>query len=393
MKGTKMLLGCALLAASLVASNAQAQTTLRMTWYSDGNEGEVMTDLLRRFEEQNKDIKVVLDQVPFKAINENLPVQLAAGQGPDLARVADLGGVARYMLDLRPLLKDPAYFETNFGPFLEWMRLPGDTTSIPGYMTQLTVTGPFVNKTLFEQASVADARCEGNLGRVGQGREGRGDESTGAVPGRDRPLGPPLLRPCDHRRARRSSTTRASPRSSTTASRRRAQLVYDWHKNGVMSKELWGSVAGTAYRGANDEFKNAQVVMYVSGSWQISQFDKTIGNAFDWVAVPTPCGPATAPACPAARRWSPSRRPSTRKRSHGSWNISPASQSVGEFYPAHALRARAISALPRRALTTRTPSPQAKAALKVFSERRSNALAGRLQAAGLRASTASSSTR
>ena len=81
-----------------------------MTWYSDGNEGEVMTDLLRRFEEQNKDIKVVLDQVPFKAINENLPVQLAAGQGPDLARVADLGGVARYMLDLRPLLQGPRLF-------------------------------------------------------------------------------------------------------------------------------------------------------------------------------------------------------------------------------------------------------------------------------------------
>ncbi len=114
MKGTKMLLGGALLAASLVVGQAQAETTLRMTWYSDGNEGEVMSDLLRRFEAQNKDIKVVLDQVPFKAINENLPVQLAAGQGPDLARVADLGGVARYMLDLRPHLKDPAYFENEF---------------------------------------------------------------------------------------------------------------------------------------------------------------------------------------------------------------------------------------------------------------------------------------
>src|ERR671913_312943 len=121
MKRTSMLLGCAVLIANLVAGQSEAQTTLRMTWYSDGNEGEVMSDLLRRFEGQNKDIKVVLDQVPFKAINENLPVQLAAGQGPDLARVADLGGVARFMLDLRPHLKNPAYFETNFGPFLEWM--------------------------------------------------------------------------------------------------------------------------------------------------------------------------------------------------------------------------------------------------------------------------------
>ena len=200
MKGTKMLLGCALLAASLVAGNAQAQTTLRMTWYSDGNEGEVMTDLLERFEEQNKDIKVVLDQVPFKAINENLPVQLAAGQGPDIARVADLGGVARYMLDLRPYLKDPAYWETNFGPFLDWMRLPGDTTSIPGFMTQLTVTGPFVNKTLFEQAGVADAGRQGDLGRLGEGREG-----------------------CRRRRSRRRSRSRSTARATASSASRSSQ--------------------------------------------------------------------------------------------------------------------------------------------------------------------------
>ncbi len=34
------------------------------------------------------------------------------------------------------------------------MREPGNTTAIPGFMTQLTVTGPFVNKTLFDQAGV-----------------------------------------------------------------------------------------------------------------------------------------------------------------------------------------------------------------------------------------------
>jgi alpha-1,4-digalacturonate transport system substrate-binding protein len=144
-----------LLLAGLLGGTAEAQTTtLRMAWYSDGNEGEVMADLLKRFEEQNNDIKVVLDQVPFKAVNENLPVQLASGQGPDMARVVDMGGLSRYVLDMRPYLKDPTYWEQNFGQFLPWMRPVGDTRSIPGFMTQLTVTGPFVNKTLFEQAGV-----------------------------------------------------------------------------------------------------------------------------------------------------------------------------------------------------------------------------------------------
>ena len=66
----------------------------------------------------------------------NLPVQLASGQGPDMARVVDMGGLSRYALDMRPYLKDPAYWEKNFGPFLAWMRPAGETKSIPGFMTQ-----------------------------------------------------------------------------------------------------------------------------------------------------------------------------------------------------------------------------------------------------------------
>ena len=99
----------ALLAATAICGSAAAQTTtVRMTWYSDGNEGEVIADLLKRFEAQNQDIKVVIDQVPFKAINETLPVQLASGQGPAMARIVDMGGLSRFALDLRPYLKDPA---------------------------------------------------------------------------------------------------------------------------------------------------------------------------------------------------------------------------------------------------------------------------------------------
>ena len=53
-----------------------------MTWYNDGIEGEVMRGILDKFEADNPDIKVTLDVVPYKAILESLPVQLAAGEGP-----------------------------------------------------------------------------------------------------------------------------------------------------------------------------------------------------------------------------------------------------------------------------------------------------------------------
>ena len=136
----------------LLAGNAFAETELRMTWYNDGIEGEVMQGLLDKFEAANPDIKVTLDVVPYKAILESLPVQLAAGEGPDLARVTDLGGLSQYYLDLTPHISDPGYWKENFGPFLKWLDPNGE--AISGFMTQLTVTGPYVNKTLFEQAGV-----------------------------------------------------------------------------------------------------------------------------------------------------------------------------------------------------------------------------------------------
>jgi alpha-1,4-digalacturonate transport system substrate-binding protein len=74
--------------------------------------------------------------------------------------------------------------------------------------------------------------------------------------------------------------------------------LYDWHQDGTMSKELWGSVSGSTYLGANEDFANAQVVMYMSGSWQIPQFADKIGDAFDWWAVPAPCGAAACTGMP-----------------------------------------------------------------------------------------------
>jgi alpha-1,4-digalacturonate transport system substrate-binding protein len=138
---------------SLAVGTASAGE-IRVACYSDGNECEVTQDLAKRFEVQNSDVKVVVDKVPYKAILEQLPVQLAAGEGPDIARVTDLGGLSKYYLDITPYVKDPKYWETSFGKTLGWMRpSPGDK-GLYGMMTQLTVTGPYVNKTLFEQANV-----------------------------------------------------------------------------------------------------------------------------------------------------------------------------------------------------------------------------------------------
>ncbi|GLR83380.1 ABC transporter substrate-binding protein [Bradyrhizobium iriomotense] len=360
------VLAACFLAGSSGGRGAEAQTVLRMTWYSDGNEGEVMADLLRRFEDKNRDIHVVLDQVPFKAINENLPVQLASGQGPDIARVSDMGGLARHMLDLRPYLKNADYWEANYGPFLQWMRVPGDTSSIPGFMTQLTVTGPFVNKTLFEQAGVAMPGPKSSWEDWAKAAKEVADKVQAPFPiAFDR---------SGHRFFGLAISEGAAvfdgkgqPAVVDDGFKRAAKLIYDWHNSGVMSKELWGSVAGATYRGANEEFKNAQVVMYESGSWQISQFDKTIGTAFDWVAVPTPCGPANCSGMPGGAALVGIKSTKHPEQVARVLDYLASEDVIAEFY-ARSLFVPGHLGLARKGLDYKDASPVANAALKVFSD-------------------------
>lgn len=185
----------------------------------------------------------------------------------------------------------------GFGPFLKWLRLPDDTSSIPGFMTQLTVTGPFINKTLFEQAEVTPP-----------GDGATWDDWAAASSEVAQKLDIPIPLAFDRSGHRVSGpaismgakyfTADGEPALIDDGFKAMAQRLYDWHQDGTMAKELWGSVSGSTYLGANEDFANAQVVMYMSGSWQISQFSEQIGDGFDWWAVPAPCGPAACTGMP-----------------------------------------------------------------------------------------------
>jgi alpha-1,4-digalacturonate transport system substrate-binding protein len=281
---------------ALAASGAVVAGEIRVACYSDGNECEVTQDLAKRFEAQNAGVKVVIDKVPYKAILEQLPVQLAAGEGPDIARVTDLGGLSKYYLDITPYVKDPKYWEANFGRTLPWMRpTPGDK-GIYGMMTQLTVTGPYVNKTLFEQANVPLP-----------GPKATWDDWADATRKVAKATQVPFAMAWD-----RSGHRFAGPAISAGAKyfdakgnlavddgyRAMAKKFYDWNRDGTMPKEVWGGVGGSTYRDAFEEFSNGRAVLYLSGSWQVRRMDSQIGTKFDWVAVPNPCGASACTGIP-----------------------------------------------------------------------------------------------
>ena len=283
--------------AAATTLSAQAQE-LRLQCYSDGNECEVTGEIVKRFEAANPGAKVVIDKVPYKAVVEQLPVQLAAGEGPDIARITDLGGLNKYYLDLKPLLP-PARAKAwadNFSSSLAWFRAgPGDE-GIYGLMSQLTVTGGYINKTLFEQAKVALP-----------GANATWDDWAAATAKVATATKTPFAMAMDRSGHRFAPLAVAYGAKIFDAKgvpvidagyQAAVNKFIGWHKAGLMPKEVWGGVGGSQYRDAFEEFANGRVVMYYSGSWQVRRMDTQVTKAFDWAVIPAPCGPAACTAMP-----------------------------------------------------------------------------------------------
>ncbi len=285
------------LALGLALPIAALSAEIRVMCYSDGNECEVTRDLAKRFESRNAGNKVVVDQVPYKAIVEQLPVQLAAGEGPDIARVTDLGGLNKFYLDLAPHLGARAkYWEDNFGSTLQWMRGGPADKGIYGMMTQLTVTGAFVNKTLFDQAKVPLP-----------GAMATWDEWADATRKVAAATKTPFAMAMDRSGHRFAPLAVAFGAKIFDASgvpviddgyRTAVHKFLEWNRNGLMPKEVWGGIGGSSYRDAFEEFANGRVVLYYSGSWQVKRMDTQVTKSFDWTVVPAPCGPAACTAMP-----------------------------------------------------------------------------------------------
>ena len=269
-----------------------------MQCYSDGNECEVTADIAKRFEAANAGIKIVIDKVPYKAVVETLPVQLAAGEGPDIARVTDLGGLNKYYLDLTPHLTPARVkaWQDNFASTLPWFRAGPADKGIYGMMSQLTVTGGFVNKTLFEQAKVPMP-----------GPTATWDDWMAASKKVADATKTPFAMAMDRTGHRFAPLAVAYGAKIFDAKgvpviddgyKLAAKKFVDWNKAGLMPKEVWGGIGGSAYRDAFEEFANGRIVMYYSGSWQVRRMDTQVTKSFDWTVVPAPCGPAGCTAMP-----------------------------------------------------------------------------------------------
>jgi alpha-1,4-digalacturonate transport system substrate-binding protein len=283
-------------AAALLSSTAAFAGDVRIMWYSDGVEGDVLADLMNRFMKDNPDVKVTIDNVSYSNVQEQLPVQLEAGNGPDIARVTNLKAQAKHWLDLTPYIKDPKYWQDNYGDQADWMR-PDGSKAITGFMTQITLTGGFANKTLFDQAGVALP-----------GEKATWDDWAAAAKKVSDSQKVPYALALDrsgHRITGPNISFGANyigpdgmPAPLDQGAKDFIAKFVGWNNDGIAEKDVWVSAAGTTYRAAADDFINAQLVFYYSGSWQVPNFATKIGDSFDWVATGSPCGPAACSGMP-----------------------------------------------------------------------------------------------
>lgn len=281
-------------ASSSSSSAAGNAVEIRMMWYNDGNEGDVMRAILDKFQAANPGITVKMDTVPYANLNTILQPQVEAGSAPDLARVTNLAQFQGYFLDLRPYLSNAAAWEANWSPaFLGALRKPDDTTGLYGFPTQFTVSGPFINRTLFEQAGVPVPSDTSDkvtwpqwIDAATKVAKATNTPYALAIDRSGHRLWGPSLSMCAH------YVNGLNDKKFTVDSpgfRAAANMLVDWHKNKLTPLDVWQGAGGT-YAAGNTYFTNGQLVFYFSGNWQISQFDQVIGNKFKWDAVPNPYG-------------------------------------------------------------------------------------------------------
>ena len=284
-----------LVALAALGSTALAQDAVEISFmcYENGNECSVYDDLLSRFSEANPGITVTVDTVPYTTVRDQLRVQVEAGQAPDMARITDFAGMAGFYLDLRPLMEDPSLLEDNVpAAILESFRAEGDMSALHGFPDAATVTAPYVNATLFEQAGVAlpsdemdEPTWDDWLAALDEVAQATGVQYSMSIDNKGhRFAGPAMSLGADF-----FDDEGSFDLEDDEGFRAFAMILKDLMDAGKTPAETW--LGTSQYSGAQDYFVNVEAVMYFSGSWQIGRFSDEIGDAFDWVVVPNPYGP------------------------------------------------------------------------------------------------------
>jgi alpha-1,4-digalacturonate transport system substrate-binding protein len=282
-----ILVGTVSATAMLSASAALAVDLDFMISDVDGK-ANIVAEMAERYKADNPDVNINFNLVGYDVIRDQLTLQIEAGTGPDIVMTTNLGTHAPFMVDLTPYV-DAAAWEANYGAVLPWYRA-GRDGGIYGFHSEMTVTGPYVNLTMFEEAGVdlpgEDATWEDWAEATKAVMEATGSYA-GMVMDRSghRMAGPAMSYGAQYFDADNNLIVDDGFKAF-------AQMMVDWHASGLMPADVWPAVSGGKYANGNEMFFNQDVPFYMSGSWNTSNVQNNVGDKFAWAVVPVPCGPA-----------------------------------------------------------------------------------------------------
>jgi alpha-1,4-digalacturonate transport system substrate-binding protein len=288
LRGVPRLLGGGSLAIAAMACATVASAVELDLMISDvDGKADILREMADRYTAENPDVTFNFNLVGYDVIRDQLVLQMEAGTGPDIVMTTNLGTHSPYYVDLTPYV-DADEWEANYGAVLPWYRA-GRESGIYGFHSEMTVTGPYVNLTMFEEAGV-DVPEDGATWEDWAEATQAVMDATGSYAGM-------VMDRSGHRMAGPAMSYGAKYFDADgnlivdEGFKTFAQMMLDWHASGLMPADVWPAVSGGKYANGNEMFFSQDVPFYMSGSWNTSNVQNNVGDKFEWAVVPVPCGP------------------------------------------------------------------------------------------------------
>ena len=281
-------LGGVLLALLLGGCGPAAQTPVVLEFWALGREGEVVQQLLPEFERRNPGVRVRVQQIPWSAAHEKLLTAYAGDAMPDLFQVGNTWipefAALRAVEPLDGRLASSTVIETaDFFPgILITHVIDGVTYGLPWYVDTRLL---FYRKDLLAAAGQAEPPRTWNawLDAMQRIRDRSGGAGYAILLPLDEwqtpvilalQLGAGLLRDGDRYGAFQSPPFRRAFAFYLELFRRR------------LAPPVGDTQVGNLYQ----EFANGYFALYISGPWNIGEFDRRLPPAVNnhWSTAPLP---------------------------------------------------------------------------------------------------------
>ena len=284
--------------AALGLRHRRAAGDVRVMWYSDGVEGEVIEDLLNRFMADNPGINVILDNVAYQ-VDPGAAADPARGRpGPRHRPRHQPQGAGRALARPHaPTSRTPTTGATNFGDTLDWMR-PDGSKRHPRLHDPA-----HAHRRLRQHDAVRAGRrrrCPATRppGTTGSRPRPRSPRARAARRLRHRPLRPPHLRPGISYGANYIGADGMPAPVDEGVRRPSSSKLVGWTEDGKMLKEIWVSAAGSTYRAARRRLhqRPARLLLFRQLAGRRTSRPRSATPSTGWRPA-RPAAPPPAPAC------------------------------------------------------------------------------------------------